>query len=118
MTNLIINLSTGKGTWQHVSKVINQEKWDKVYIITNTFGKEKFSTKENQELIVIDDNKEVLELRDYIISQLKGKINDTEVGLNFYSGSGKEHMAILSAVLKLGLGPRIVIPSNTSIEDI
>ena len=39
---------------------------------------------------------------------LSEKIVGTEVALNMISGTGKEHMALLSAVLKSGLGVRIV----------
>jgi len=34
MTDLIINISTGKGTWQHASEVIKKENWSKIFIIT------------------------------------------------------------------------------------
>jgi len=36
------------------------------------------------------------------------KTDDTEVAVNFISGSGNEHMSILSTLLKLGLGIRLV----------
>ena len=41
MTELIAFLSTGKGTWANVSGLIKGESWDKVYLLTNDFGKEK-----------------------------------------------------------------------------
>lgn len=110
MTTLITLLSTGKGTWTDVIKLISSHEWEKVYIITNEFGQKTFQKKENMELIVIDSNKPLLEL----ISQIKNslKVMDTEVALNLSSGSGKEHMAVLSAILKSGLGIRLVSFEN------
>jgi len=118
MTDLIINISTGKGTWQHASEVIKKENWSKIFIITNDFGKEKFTTDKSHEFILIDTNRDIKEIREEIIKNLKEKIKDTEVALNLYSGTGKEHMAILSAILKLGLSLRIIIPTKDNIEEI
>ena len=114
MTTLIILLSTGKGTWVEVTKLINTHEWEKVYIITNDFCQKTFQKKENMELIVIDSNKPI----EKIINQIKSSINvaDTQVALNLSSGSGKEHMAVLSAILKSGLGIRLITFENKLIE--
>jgi len=110
MTTLITLLSTGKGTWTEVVKLINSHDWDKIYIITNEFGQKTFQKKDNMELIVINSNDSIEKL----ISQIKDSLNvsNTEVALNLSSGSGKEHMAVLSAVLKSGLGIRLVTFEN------
>ncbi|MBS3159928.1 hypothetical protein J4436_04010 [Candidatus Woesearchaeota archaeon] len=60
----------------------------------------------------------IISIREEIIKNLKEKIKDTEVALNLYSGTGKEHMAILSAILKLGLSLRMIIPTKDNIEEI
>lgn len=112
MSILVASLSTGKGTWLQVSRLIDVEKWDKVYLVTNEFGKQNYNKKDNVEYIIIDETKEMDELRDTIANELKGKVKDTEVGLNLVSGSGKEHMALLSAILKLGLGIRLIAITN------
>ena len=58
------------------------------------------------ELIVINPDDPIKK----IISKIKDSLNiiDTEVALNLSSGSGKEHMALLSAILKSGLGIRLI----------
>ena len=106
MPTLIACLSTGKGTWSEVSKLIDSEKWDKIFLITNAFGKEKFEA--NAEFILIDSFQDVKNIVDQIKKQLDGKVTDFEVALNFVSGSGKEHMAILEGVLELGLNFRLI----------
>ena len=117
MTSLIACLSTGKGTWGHVSRIMEDEKWDKVFLITNEFGKENFQNTKNTELIIIDSNKGLKELQKDIVEQLKDKV-EGEVALNIVSGTGKEHMALLSALLKLGLGIRLIALTKDGIEEI
>ena len=118
MPTLVACLSSGKGTWGHVSRLIQDSDWDKIFLITNMFGKENFSNVKNAEMIVIDENKGVEDLRDDIKNALQGKISDTEVSLNIVSGSGKEHMALLGAVLKLGLGIMFVALTKDGIKEI
>jgi hypothetical protein len=110
MTNLIAILLTGKGTWGHVNGLINGQEWEKIYLITNEFGKENFKANEKTELIVVDSNGDLEKIKGEIESALNGKFNE-EVAVNFISGSGKEHMALLSALMKLGIGFRLVFSS-------
>ena len=113
MTSLIASLSTGKGSWAHVAELIKAEDWESIFLITNTFGAQKFSVEGKQlNFVIINPDAGVKSISESIISQLDGKIVDTEVALNLISGSGKEHMAILSSVLQLGLGIRFICSSE------
>tara|TARA_Y100000310_G_scaffold343710_1_gene452659 strand:- start:4712 stop:5059 length:348 start_codon:yes stop_codon:yes gene_type:complete len=115
MTDLIAVLSTGKGTWGHVSGLINGEDWNKIYLLTNEFGKETFKPNEKTELIVFDFNSK--KLSEEIFEKLKDKVSG-EVAINFISGSGKEHMALISALIKLGVGFRLVVSEEGKVEEI
>ncbi len=46
------------------------------------------------------------------------EIDDFEIALNIVSGSGKEHMAILAAVLKLGLAIRFITFENNKVIEL
>src|SRR3989338_8182189 len=116
MTELIVMLSTGKGTWAEVAHLIKSQPWSKVFIITNDFGKDFKS--ENAEVMVANFNKPIKLLRDDIHKMLNGKIKDLEVALNIVSGTGKEHMALLAAILKLGVGVRLVALENNEFLDL
>ncbi len=118
MTDLVACLSTGKGTWTHVKEVISGCEWENIFLITNEFGKEKFKSGKKIELIIVDSNKPLLELVEDIKKELKDRVSGTEVALNLVSGTGKEHMAILSAVLKLGLGVRLVALTKDGLKEI
>lgn len=118
MTDLIACLSTGKGTWGHVSRLIADKEWGKIILITNEFGKENFTAEKPSEMIIVDSRQGIKEIVSEIQSKLKGKISGTEVALNLVSGTGKEHMAIISAILKLGLGIRLIALTKDGIEEI
>ena len=66
--------------------------------------------------MVIDPNLEIGVLVGQIVGQLRGKIDDFEIALNMVSGSGKEHMAIVEAVLELGLNFRLITVVNGQVE--
>jgi len=117
MTILIACLSTGKGTWGHVSRLIQDGTWDKVYLITNAYGKENFNKNEKTELIDVNMQQGLKELRDEIKEKLNGKL-EGEVAVNFVSGTGREHMALISALLQLGAGIRLIALTKEGVEEI
>ena len=118
MTELIACLSTGKGTWGHVNRLIQDGKWDKIFLITNDYGKENFSKDDKTELIAINLNQGIKELRDEIIKNLKEKIKGSEVAVNVISGTGREHMALIAALLKVGVGFRLIALTKDGVEEI
>ena len=110
---LVTVLSTGKGSWNQVYNLISSNKWSRVLILTNEFGRDHFSYNQNEEktevrLYVFDFNKDIEELANDIYSKLKDEINDISVGLNIFSGDGKLHMAVLYALIKMGVGIELV----------
>lgn len=117
MTSLLACLSTGKGSWAHLLEVIRGAEWDNVILVTNEFGKERFN-EPNVQLITLDLNLSPDILSDSIVAALHGKNLGMEVAINMTSGTGNEHMALLSAVLKLGLGMRLVFSKNGKVEEL
>ncbi|MBI2659923.1 hypothetical protein HYX07_02080 [Candidatus Woesearchaeota archaeon] len=118
MTDLVACLSTGEKSRAHVSRLVNDADWNNVFLVTNDFGKENFRADRMVEFIVVDFQKPVFELIEDIKKGLRGKISDLEVALNIVSGSGKEHMAILSALLKLGVGVRLMAVTKEGIKEL
>ena len=116
MATLIACLSTGKGTWGHVSALIAQEEWDHIFLVTNEFGREKYTNEKEFTPIIIDNRKDAAELSKDVKEALDGAIEDTEVALNMVSGAGNEHMAVLSALLQLGLGVRLVVAGENGMS--
>ncbi len=108
MTDLVACLSVGKGSWGHVGRLINSQEWSKIVLITNDFGAKNFKSEKSAELVTLDINLPLKQMIEKIQTELKGKLDGTEVAVNLASGTGKEHMALLSAIMKLGLGFRLV----------
>jgi len=117
MTNLVACLSTGKGSWVEVAKLINNEKWDNIFLVTNDFGKEKFSAEKEVKFILVDVNKGMDIMKKTIIEALDTKVTG-DVAVNFVSGSGKEHMAVLAALMKLGVGMRLVAAADSDVKEL
>jgi|SRR3989344_3102184 len=118
MTDLIACLSSGKGTWEHIKQIIEKEKWENIFLITDDFGKSNFKVNKNVNFVLVNSQDPINIYTDLIISQLHGKIKGIEVALNLVSGSGKEHMGILSALLKLGFAVRLVAYTKDGIKEI
>lgn len=118
MPTLIACLSSGKGTWSEVNKIIQSQPWNKVFLITNDFGREKFSWSDQIKPVLINSFQEVPVIVEQIKMQLEGQITDFEVALNLTSGVGNEHMAVLEAVLELGLNFRLIAVNNNQVESL
>ena len=115
---LIAFLSTGKGTWGHVSRLIADGEWDKIILFTNDFGKENYKGDSKAELVVIDVRKKMEELIQDMVNTINEKIDGTEVAINLISGSGKEHMALLSAIIKAGKSFRLMALTTEGIKEL
>ena len=102
---LIALLSTGKGSWGQVSGLIKPGEWDKIILLGSDFAKD-FKVEKKSEFIKVDLDKKLKDLRDEFLQKLKGKLDGTEVALSIASGNGKEHMALISALLNLPVGIR------------
>ena len=101
---LVALLSSGKGTWSQVAGVINQGEWDKIILIGDNFAK-KFTSEKDFEFIEINSSR-IMDLKNEVHKKLQGKIKGTEVALTVASGTGREHMALISALLTVPVGIR------------
>ncbi|MEK6840596.1 MAG: hypothetical protein AABX79_01445 [Nanoarchaeota archaeon] len=104
---LVALLSTGKGSWGQVSGLLKHEEWDNIIILGSEFA-QKFTSDKKFEFIKVDLDKRITDLRTELMEKLKGKIRGTEVALSIASGDGKEHMALISALINLPVGIRFV----------
>lgn len=118
MTSLIACLTSDSGTWEHVKRVIEQGEWEKVFLIADDNASSNFSCSKEVEFITINSKKLLPDLSKDMSMALRGKIKDFEAAVNFISGSGKEHMALMSAVLKLGLGVRLVVLTKEGVREL
>lgn len=115
---LLALLSSGKGTWAQVAGLMNKGEWDKVILLGDDFAKNNFKHEKKFEFIQVDLSKTIKELRDELKIKLKGKFNGTEVALSVASGNGKEHMALISALINLPVGIRFAVLTQEGLIDL
>jgi hypothetical protein len=120
MTQLVTILSTGKGSWAEVAALINKSEFDEVYILTNSFGKEKFTNlpEKKIEIFVFDFDKDILLLSKDFYNALKQHMKFGDIAINMSSGDGKTHMALFSAMIKMGVGIRLVGITNGEVIEL
>jgi hypothetical protein len=117
---LVALLSAGKGTWGQVAGLVKRGEWDKVILITPNFFKSKvveFDFSRNAEIISIDFDAGIKEAISEIKTKLRGKILGCEAALSIASGEGKEHMALISALLQLPVGIKFVALTQEGIQE-
>jgi hypothetical protein len=114
---LIALLSSGKGTWAQVSGLIKYGDWEKVIVLGDDFAKQ-FTSEKPLEFIKIDLSKKIRDLKEELQQKLKGKIGGTEVALSIASGDGKEHMALISALINLPVGIRFAALTKDGVVDL
>lgn len=104
---LVAFLGKDKENWGQISALVNKGKWDKVLIVkskeADDFPVEVSST------LKINVEQPIIELRNEMLDKLKEKLSgEFEVALSIASGNGKEHMALISALLSIPVGIRLV----------
>jgi len=114
---LIALLSKGKGTWGQVSGLIKYGEWEKIILLGDSFAK-KFTAEKEAEFIEVDLDKKLMGLKEEFSKKLKGKIDGTEVALSIASGDGKEHMALISALINLPVGIRFAALTKEGVVDL
>ncbi len=117
---LVALLSSGKGSWAQVSGLIKQGDWEKIVLLGDEFSSQfKVQDKEDiTEFIKIDLGKRLKDLKEEFIQKLKGKFGGTEVALSIASGDGKEHMALISALINLPVGIRFAALTKDGVIDL
>jgi len=114
---LIALLSSGKGTWGQVSGLMKHREWDKVILLGDDFAKD-FKHEKEFEFVKVDLSKRINDLKEEFLTKLKGKINGLEVALTIASGDGKEHMALVSALINLPVGIRFAALTKEGVIDL
>ncbi|MBU2612379.1 MAG: hypothetical protein KKB62_01510 [Nanoarchaeota archaeon] len=102
---LIALLSKGEGTWAQVSGLMKYGEWDKIILVGSDFAK-NFTHEKKFEFIKVDLDKKLVDLKEELSKKLKGKLEGMEVALSIASGDGKEHMALVSALINIPVGIR------------
>jgi len=117
VAQLIAILSSGKGTWTDVLNLI-QGDWDQVYLLCSDFAYKTVDINQKNilKLMISEENPQeyIKKLSDLFKIKLKSEF---DVALNISSGSGMEHMIVMSSILKAGVGVRFVYSENKEVKE-
>ena len=114
---LVALLSTGKGSWAQVSGLMKHKDWENIILLGDDFSKD-FKHAKKFEFIKVDLNKKIKDLKEEFSKKLKGKIQGMEVALSIASGDGKQHMALVSALINLPVGIRFAALTKEGVIDL
>jgi hypothetical protein len=89
---LIALLSTGKGSWGQVAGLMRKGEWQKIIVLGAAFAKEFSVNDVPFDFVEYDPDMSLMQ--------------EMEVAVSIASGNGKEHMALLSALLSIPVGIR------------
>ena len=78
----------------------------------------QFTHAKNFEFIHVNLDQKIKDLKLDIMNKLKGKIDGTEVALSIASGDGKEHMALISALINSPVGIRFAALTKEGVIDL
>ncbi len=113
---LVCFQGSDKENWPQINALIKRGEWEKVFIIKNQQS-DNFQSSGKCEIIKINSSLSLLELKKEILEKLKPKISkEFEVALSLASGTGKEHMSLISALLSIPVGIRLVAYTKQGIE--
>ena len=112
---LVAFLGNDKETWGQVTGLINHGEWEKI-ILVKAKSADDYESPKDADIIMVDTAKPLLELKQDIVNKLKDKFAGFDAHLSIASGSGKEHMALISALLSIPVGIRLVVFTKNGIE--
>jgi len=109
---------TNEVAQSHVKALIEKNDWDGVFVVTTEDVVGSLEYEGEVGFLLIDSKKATETIMDDIYTKLKGNLSGFQVAVNLFSGTGKEHMAILGAILKLGMGVRLVKQGKEEVEEL
>jgi len=115
--DLVAFVGNDRENWGQITAIIKRGAWDNVIVVKDKEVKD-FPVLSNGAILDIDCKVPLVELKKEMMDKLKSKVKEFEVSLTIASGSGKEHMALISALLSMPVGIRLVVFTKKGIEQI
>lgn len=114
--NLVAMIGKGNEGLGQVSALINRFDAEKIILVKDK-SVESFPENEKCEILDVNSEADLFSLCTEMKTRLETAVNkDFEVALSIASGSGKEHMALISALLSIPVGVKIVAYTKNGIE--
>jgi hypothetical protein len=117
MGTLIALLGTGKGTWVEVHSILQLRAFEDVVLFVDDWAMKEYKNEYKATVVPIADLP-IDQLVAYSKEHIKKNSNAAEfdVAVNIASGTGKQHAALMTAILQLGYGVRLVTVENGQLK--
>lgn len=114
---LVAYLGKDKENWGQITALINKmEDCDRVVLVKDK-DVSGFPRNEKCTEVSVNAAQTLVELKEDMMNKLREKVSgDFEVAVSLASGNGKEHMALISALLCLPVGIRLVVFTKKGVE--
>jgi D-ribose pyranose/furanose isomerase RbsD len=113
---LVAYINQDASTYGQLSALINRMGAEQILIVKDKSTPMPFSSPICK-AIDVDSSKDLLSFKDEIQNALKPHLKeDFEVALSIASGNGKEHMALISALLNLPVGIKLTAFTKQGVE--
>jgi hypothetical protein len=111
---LVACLGLDKENWGQITALARRGEWEKIILVKD---KNISEIPIQAETLEIDTSKPLLVLKDDLKEKLKKKLSgDFEVSLSLASGTGKEHMALIAALLNLPVGVKLTVYTKEGVQ--
>ena len=115
MTDLIVTIADEKSK-QHAEELVNKGEWNNIFAVRSDLA--AINSGKQIHYISIDLKRPLESCIEDLQAKLNPKCSGFDVALNIYSGSGKLHMVVISATIKLGVGFRFIAVTPNGIKEI
>lgn len=112
---LVAFLGDDKETWGQVTGLINHGEWEKIILVKSKTS-DDYNSPRPADLITVDTSKPLMDLKEDMVKKLKSKFSGFDVHVSIASGTGKAHMALISALLSVPVGIRLVVFTKNGVE--
>ncbi len=122
MGTLITILGTGKGSWHEVHGLLATKAFENVLVFIDAWEAQSYRNEYGVTLSPMPEENSseqlVALMRERIKSHMSATQNAAEfdVAINLASGTGKQHAALIAAVITLGYGVRLVTFENEELK--
>lgn len=114
---LVAYLGKDKENWGQITALMNKmPDCDRVILVKDK-DVSGFPNNEKCSEVSVNASRPLMELKEEIMNKTRDKVSgDFEVAVSLASGNGKEHMALISALLSLPVGIRLVVFTKNGVE--
>lgn len=122
MATLITILGIGKGTWAEVHAILDLKAFEHVLVFIDEWAAKEYRSEHDVTMTPIPEVLTTTELSLLMAERIKQHLlaadntAEFDLAVNIASGSGKQHAALITAILKLGYGVRFVTIENGELK--